>query len=83
MLRLVAFCLAGLLLLLANLAIAQSASLEQCQYLQEQIDYYTKVRRSGGSALQMERWRQQRAEYEDEFRVNRCLKYGKRLRDSR
>lgn len=81
-LRLMTFCLAVSLLLPANLAVAQSATLEQCQHWQAEIEYYTQLRRAGGSAAQMERWKQQRAEYEEQFRENRCLRYGRLLRES-
>lgn len=78
------YTLLGLLLPLLVVAVpvaGQTASLERCKYLNEQIEYFTKLRKGGGSARQMERWKVQRREYEDEFRIKHCHKYGRKLRD--
>ena len=61
-------------------ATSQTATLENCQYWQERINYYTKLRRSGGTAIQMERWKQRRSDFENLYRTNRCHKFGKDLR---
>jgi hypothetical protein len=56
------------------------ASLERCRYLHERIEHYTRLRRGGGNAAQMERWRTARQKYEREYRTRRCHRYGSRLR---
>ena len=55
------------------------ASLERCRYLHERIEHYTRLRRAGGNAVQMERWRTARQRYEREYRERRCHRYGSRL----
>jgi hypothetical protein len=60
---------------------AQSLDLNECRYLQSQIDHYTQLRRAGGSVTQMEQWKRQRAQYQEEFRKAFCHKYGNRLRE--
>jgi hypothetical protein len=64
---------------LAAPARAQTADLETCQDLKAKIDYYTDLRRGGGTALRMESWKQQRSVYEEKFREYACHKYGKDL----
>jgi hypothetical protein len=53
--------------------------LERCRYLHKRIAHVTRLRRSGGNAGQMERWRRQRQDYEVEYRERRCYRYGGRL----
>lgn len=57
--------------------------LKTCRSLQARIDRYTRLRRSGGKAQQMERWRASRRESSDEFRRLRCRRFGRELRRSK
>jgi hypothetical protein len=61
---------------LAGPAGAQKADLETCRKIQAQIDHYTDLRRRGGRASEMERWKQKRSEYEEQFREYACHKHG-------
>jgi hypothetical protein len=54
-------------------------SLTRCQQIQKQIDYYTDLRKRGGSAQEMEHWKQQREKYKDDFDQGNCKKWGKQL----
>lgn len=58
---------------------AQSLPLDECQRLKSRIDRLTARRRGGGSAVQMERWKQQRETLSDRYRAHFCHKYGRRL----
>ena len=69
-----------LLLWLAPPAHAQVLSQPECQQLQDRIEKYTSLRRSGGSARQMESWKRSRKYYEDRFRKGDCYKFGVRLK---
>jgi len=64
----------------ASMANSQDISLDRCKYLQERIEYYTQLRKQGGSASQMESWKKSRRKYEDEFREGDCYKYAISLR---
>lgn len=59
---------------------SQDIPLERCQYLQEKIDYYSKLRKKGGSASQMEAYRKARGKYAEEFREGDCHKYPTSVR---
>ena len=63
-------------------ASSQTLGLEECQRLKERIDYYTELRRAGGSATHMEVWKQGRETAANTFRTYHCSKYGKKLRES-
>ena len=60
--------------------LAQEISLGTCQQLTNQVEKYTKLRRSGGSAAQMESWKKSRQRYEEQFRRSDCYKYGAQLK---
>jgi hypothetical protein len=62
-------------------AYAQEAPLEKCQSLQEQIERYNQLRRTGGSGSEMARWKRQRRESEASFRRLSCREYGRELRN--
>ena len=62
-------------------ALEAKADLETCQRWHQRIAHYTRLRRAGGSSMQMERWRQARKRYEEKFRDARCHRWGRRLRD--
>jgi hypothetical protein len=56
------------------------ADLDTCKRWHERIEHYTRLRRGGGSAVQMERWRRARDGYEEKFRAARCHRWGRQLR---
>lgn len=58
-------------------------SLEHCIGLRNKIEKYTRLRRGGGNAQQMERWRSARRRHEDEFTDLRCRRFGRQLRSER
>jgi hypothetical protein len=60
-----------------------SDQLERCRALKAQIERYTRLRQSGGSSVQMERWRRSRKAHEAEFRTRRCVRLGRQLRRNR
>jgi hypothetical protein len=81
-----AFALCGLSLSAERAAAAavraeRDKTLHRCQSLDKKIERYTRLRRAGGNAAQMERWRDTRRQAQTEFQKLRCHKYGRRLRD--
>lgn len=74
---------AGLLSLPSGANSASDEAFQRCRVLHGQIDRYTRLRRAGGSSVQMERWRQTRQKYEAEYRAKRCYRFGRRLRPDR
>ncbi len=58
-------------------------ALKTCRALQARIERYTRLRRSGAKAQQMERWRTSRRKSSDEFRRLRCRRFGRELRTSK
>ena len=59
---------------------AAKASLETCQQLHDRVEYYTDLRRSGGSARKMESWKQQRDRYKEKYSDYHCDRYRNRIR---
>ncbi|EAQ97857.1 hypothetical protein [Congregibacter litoralis] len=57
---------------------SQSA-IEECKALKERIEDYDDLRKEGGSASQMDRWRRARNELEAEFHDKNCHKISTRL----
>jgi len=64
-----------------TLALQPMADLDSCKRWHERIEHYTRLRRGGGSAVQMERWRRARDGYEEKFLAARCHRWGRQLRD--
>ena len=64
----------------AQQAPAQEASLRKCQALKSKVEQYIALRRKGGKASQMERWKRQRRESEEAFRRLDCSRYDSELR---
>jgi len=60
-------------------AAEEEASLEQCQALADRVHRYTALRRLGGSARQMESWREQLRKAERAFREKGCRAYRREL----
>lgn len=56
------------------------ASLRQCQSWKDRIDYYSDLRREGGSAREMERWRTERRKISEEFRAYDCHEWQRKLK---
>ncbi len=79
-LRFLASSLALFFAAIATHSTAQEVSLSDCQEWQNQIDYYSALRKKGGSVQQMEFWKQARREYEEKFDKNGCRKYGREVR---
>jgi hypothetical protein len=66
------FCLMLALGIYCQPATAKSLSIKQCQSLTKKIENYTKLRKRGGSAKQMESWRKSRKKYKLRFREGQC-----------
>jgi hypothetical protein len=58
---------------------ARDGSPEQCRRLQERIERYTELRRSGGTAAQMASWRRSRSEAEAAYRDYNCHRQGRKM----
>lgn len=65
---------------ISPLAVAQSGSVQECQRLQDRIDKYTRLRRKGGSASQMDTWKRERTRAEEAFRQLDCHWYAGQLK---
>jgi hypothetical protein len=59
---------------------AKPASLEKCQAINDRIERYTVLRRKGGSAGQMQQWKEQLRASEDQFRRMDCTGHRRKLR---
>ncbi len=66
-------------LLGAGAARAVDGSPEQCRRLKEQIERYTELRRTGGSASQMASWKRARSEAKAAYRNYNCHRQGSRM----
>ena len=64
----------------ATTAFANKPDLDQCLALRDNIKKYTELRRQGGSAEDMEKWKRERSAHEQTFRDLRCRKLGKAVR---
>ena len=64
-----------------NLTFAADGTLKQCKGYHKRIDYYTALRRNGGSANSMEKWKQKRNNYKDRYREKNCRKWGSKLNE--
>lgn len=58
----------------------EQGSLETCRRIQAKIDYYTDLKRQGGSSSQINRWHRQRNEYKKLFSYNNCKRYRGKLK---
>lgn len=61
-----------LALLIATPAVAQTRNQAKCQSAIDRIERYTALRRKGGSANQMQQWKEQLRASEDQFRHLQC-----------
>ncbi len=58
---------------------AQTATVAKCQTIKDRIERYTGQRRKGGSAGQMQEWKQQLLASEEQFRRQECKKHRRKL----
>ena len=58
-----------------SLVIAKPASAAQCKKIEEKIHRYTKLRRSGGSASQMDRWHRSRNKLKSQYAEKGCARF--------
>jgi hypothetical protein len=64
--------------LYSAIVLSQTPDVEECKRLKARIDQYTELRKTGGTAAEMEQWKRARAEYEEQFRSIGCHKLGTR-----
>jgi hypothetical protein len=55
-------------------------SLQQCQQIQDTINYYANLRREGGSARSMDAWKRKLNEYDDKYTDANCKRWRKKLK---
>lgn len=58
---------------------AEERSLQSCKWLQQEIEKYDQLRKRGGSAQEMERWRQSRDDLKRDFKDGDCKRWGDQL----
>lgn len=64
---------------ISKMTLAADGSLKQCQGYNKKIEYYTALRRNGGSAKSMENWKQKRNGYKERFSNRKCRKWGREI----
>ena len=75
-----AFTVLLLALLGTSALAAKPATLEQCQAIKDRMERYTVLRRKGGSAGQMQKWKEQQRAGDDQFRRMECKGRRHKLR---
>jgi cell division protein FtsB len=70
--RITTFLLAVLLISQANLVYPKQGTIKQCRKVEKKIEHYTKLRRSGGSASQMDAWHRRRAKQKEKWSKLNC-----------
>lgn len=73
----------GLCLLTSPVLAIEQGSLESCRRIQAKIDYYTDLKRQGGSSSQMNSWHRKRNDYKAQFAYHNCKVYRGKLRPGR
>ncbi len=58
----------------------EAKQLRQCQQLKQSIERYTRLRKAGGSARQMERWKQARRAKKAAWDQLRCQRIRRQLK---
>lgn len=71
------FCLLSLALPVRAI---EQGSLETCRRIQAKIDYYTDLKRQGGSSSQINSWHRKRNHYKKQFSYNNCKVYRGKLK---
>jgi hypothetical protein len=67
-------------LMISSYANANDAALiKKCRYYNNKIEHYTNLKRSGGSASQMNHWQKLRNEYKDKYSDNNCKSVRNKL----
>jgi hypothetical protein len=69
----------GFLALSAPATSATQGSLQYCQKINDKARYYSSLRKAGGSAKRMEKWKQQRKKYKAKFSARKCKKWRGQL----
>jgi hypothetical protein len=69
-----------LALLITTPVAAQKPTLAKCQTVKDRIERYTGLRRKGGSASQMQQWKEQLRASEDQFYRMDCKDHRRKLR---
>lgn len=69
-----------LALITATPALAETATIAKCQTLKDRIERYTSLRRKGGSASQMQQWKEQIRASEQQFRRLECKDHRRKLK---
>jgi hypothetical protein len=70
----------GVLCSLLSQAIqAEECSLQSCKWLKQEIERYDQLRKRGGSAQEMERWRQSRDDLKRDFKDGKCKRWSDQL----
>lgn len=59
---------------------ADQGTLSECQHIKDRIEYYTNLKRAGGSAKQMASWHKKRNDYKGKYSSNKCTRYKKELK---
>lgn len=70
----------GLLICTAPVAAIEQGSLQTCRSIQAKIDYYSDLKRQGGSSAEMARWHKKRNHYKGLYADNNCKVYRGKLR---
>lgn len=68
-----------LALMTAAPTLAETATIAKCQTLKDRIERYTSMRRKGGSASQMQQWKEQIRASEQQFRRLECKDHRRKL----
>jgi hypothetical protein len=83
-------CTVGLMALLIGVMSSQLISageresqIKRCQIIKDKIEYYTDMRRGGGSSSQMRSWQAQRNDYKQRYRDENCTRVRSALKSRR
>ncbi len=68
-----------LTILITTPVAAQTVTLAKCQAIKDRIERYTGLRRRGGSAGQMQQWKEQLRASEEQFRRMECKDHRRKL----
>jgi hypothetical protein len=68
-----------LALAIATPVAAETATIAKCQSLKDRIERYTDMRRKGGSASQMQQWKEQVRASEQQFKRLECKDHRRKL----
>lgn len=58
----------------------REAKIKRCQFIKDKIEYYTVMRRGGGSSSQMRSWQSQRNDYKQRYRDESCTRVRSALK---